>query len=166
MQEPTDPSVLHSDERAFESFWGLARGVARPEALSVDAFAAFWSAKEVAPAPAAAEPVEIVKPAEVKPAEKVKPELVVVEDAAPNVRRAYGEDALQALSLALEAIRIDLRDSGRQLSWLGNEPGLTGFHRVPYALGLQLVEKLESMIDAETEKYAQECIAGLHSASR
>lgn len=89
-----------------------------------------------------------------------------VEDAAPNVRRAYGEDALQALSLALEAIRIDLRDSGRQLSWLGNEPGLTGFHRVTYALGLQLVERLESMIDAETEKYAQECIAGLHPASR
>lgn len=85
-----------------------------------------------------------------------------VGDAAPNVRKAYGEDALQALSLALEAIRIDLRDSGRQLSWLGNQPGLTGFHRVTYALGLQLVEKLESMIDAETEKYAQECIAGLH----
>jgi hypothetical protein len=87
-------------------------------------------------------------------------------DAAPNVRRACGEDALQALSLALEAIRIDLRDSGRKLSWLGNEPGITGFHRVTYALGLQLVEKLESMIDAETEKYAQECIAGLHLASR
>jgi hypothetical protein len=62
-------------------------------------------------------------------------------------------------------IRIDLRDSGRKLSWLGNEPGLTGFHRVTYALGLQLVEKLESMIDAETEKYAQESIAGLHPAS-
>ena len=82
MQEPTDPSVLHSDERAFESFWGLARGVARPEALSVDAFAAFWSAKEVAPAPVAAEPVEVIEPVSLpESASPVASPVAVVEEA-------------------------------------------------------------------------------------
>lgn len=87
-------------------------------------------------------------------------------DTNQGMRRAYGEDALQALSLALEAIRIDLRDSGRKLSWQGNEPGLTGFHRVTYALGFQLVQKLEGMIDSEIDKYAEQCLTGSHPASR
>ncbi|MBL8636164.1 MAG: ATP-dependent DNA helicase RecQ [Myxococcales bacterium] len=44
----------------MDPFWGPGRAVARPESLSVDAFAAFWSALDVAPA--SAEPAEVVEP--------------------------------------------------------------------------------------------------------
>lgn len=81
---------------------------------------------------------------------------------APSTRRAFGEDGFQALALALEAIRIDLRDTGRKLSWLGGEPGITGFSRVPYHFGSKLVEELEAHIDARVDKFSEEAAAGLH----
>lgn len=87
----------------------------------------------------------------------------IAEDGAKaEVNRACGSDALQALSLAMEGVRIALRDRGGKLSWLGQQPGMTGFHRVPSLFGWDLVEKIEAMIDAEVDKYAQQCVEGQH----
>jgi len=81
---------------------------------------------------------------------------------APFNGRAFGEDGFQAIALALEAIRIDLRDMGRKFSWLGGEPGITGFSRVPYLFGSKLVEELEAHIDARVDQFSEEAAAGLH----
>lgn len=87
----------------------------------------------------------------------------IAEDGATaEVKRACGSDALQALSLALEGVRIALRDRGGKLSWLGQQPGMTGFHRVPALFGFDLVEKIEAMIDAEVDKYVREGLQGQH----
>ena len=83
-------------------------------------------------------------------------------DHAPLTGGAFGEDGFQAIALALEAIRIDLRETGRKFSWLGGEPGITGFSRVPYHFGSKLVEELEAHIDARVDKFSEEAAAGLH----
>ena len=75
--------------------------------------------------------------------------------------KGYGEDGCQALSLALEKIRVFLDSRPRSLSWNGMEPGLTGFHRVPTSIGFGIgfVRRLEALIDREVEQFAQEAIA-------
>lgn len=78
-----------------------------------------------------------------------------------DVKTAAGADAMQALTQALEGIRITIRDGGHKFSWGGGEPGVTGFHRVPYSLGVELVDMLEGMIDAQSDKYAHDLMAGL-----
>ncbi len=80
----------------------------------------------------------------------------------PFTGRAFGEDGFQAIALALEAIRIDLRDTGRRFSWLNGEPGITGFSRVPYHFGSKLVDELEAHIDARVDRFSEEAAAGLH----
>ena len=68
---------------------------------------------------------------------------------------AFGVDSMQALQLALEHIHRVLR--GRGLSWLGGEPGLTGFTRsVPISFGTPLVQHLDALIETETDRFAGE----------
>lgn len=65
-------------------------------------------------------------------------------------------DALQALQLALEAIRTTLERNGKVLSWSGGEPGDTGFTRsVPTFYGLDFARRLERLIDHEVERFAR-----------
>jgi hypothetical protein len=45
---------------------------------------------------------------------------------AGTLRRALGEDAVQALELVLQAIRLELEQHGEKLTWTG-EPGDVGF---------------------------------------
>ena len=75
--------------------------------------------------------------------------------------KGYGEDGCQALSLALEKIRVFLDSGPRALSWNGMAPGLTGCHRVPTSIGFGIgfVRRLEAMIDKEVAQFAQEAIA-------
>lgn len=73
-----------------------------------------------------------------------------------------GVDAVQALSLALEAIRVTLAKRPDRLCWLGQEPGITGFHRVTHAFGFGLVERLERQIDDAVDQHALEVMGGLH----
>lgn len=87
----------------------------------------------------------------------------IAENGAPLVEsRGMGSDAFQALALALEGIRVNLRDRQPRLSWMGFWPGVTGFHRVNYAFGPQIVDELEAHIDRRLEEYSAECAAGLH----
>lgn len=75
--------------------------------------------------------------------------------------KGYGEDGCQALALTLEKIRMVLDCRSRPLCWLGMEPGLTGFHRVPTSVGfgVRFVRRLEALIDREVEQFAQEAMA-------
>ena len=73
----------------------------------------------------------------------------------------HGIDAFQALTQALEGIRVMLVRMGRSLTWLNFEPGFTGFTRsVPFTFGLESVREMESLIDNTYERHALEAIEG------
>ena len=79
-----------------------------------------------------------------------------------EIQTVPGIDAVQALSLALEAIRVTLAKRPERLCWLGQEPGITGFHRVTHAFGYGLVERLEHQIDEAVDQHAREVMSGRH----
>jgi hypothetical protein len=72
------------------------------------------------------------------------------------VEYGYGVDAIQALTTALEGIRVALERSGKRLSWIGGNPGDAGFERpVPSALGLHFSRRLNRMIDREVARFVR-----------
>jgi hypothetical protein len=65
------------------------------------------------------------------------------------VKHAYGEDAVQALQLAFDGVRVHLEPHGTRLSWVG-EAGFTGFPRfVPYSFGRAFSRRVERFIERE-----------------
>jgi hypothetical protein len=68
----------------------------------------------------------------------------------PNIQEYYGhgEDSMQALTLALQGIRVMLEQNRQRVSWLGGEPGDHGFARmVPEPFGLKFSTRLNRIID-------------------
>lgn len=91
------------------------------------------------------------------------PYLLAEAGQAPSLQTGCGVDAFQALENAQEGIRVALAKTGRDLCWLGGEPGLTGFTlHIPISFGLGLVRHLEALVEEEVERYAQEAAAGKH----
>lgn len=73
-----------------------------------------------------------------------------------KVRHAHGFDAVQALVLAIESVRVTLDRSGRRFSCLGGELGDTGFPRyVPTAFGPEFARRLSRLIDREVQRFAR-----------
>lgn len=71
-----------------------------------------------------------------------------------KIQYGYGIDALQALTTALEGIRVMLEQSGKTFSLVGGEPGYTGFDRpVPSSLGAEFNVRLNRIIDREIAKF-------------
>ena len=70
--------------------------------------------------------------------------------------RALGEDSVQALQLAFEAVRLELEPHAATLSWYG-ERGETGFPQyVPYTFGGRFRKRLEAMVRREIEREAEQ----------
>jgi len=70
-----------------------------------------------------------------------------------GTKYGYGVDAIQAVSVAPEGIRVTLAKSEYRLSWLGGEPGYTGFDRlVTTAFGQKFTNRLNAKIDREIRK--------------
>ena len=88
--------------------------------------------------------------------------LLIVEPGQPEVPDAgHGNDAFQALQLALEHIRVKLAARGEGLRWESGEPGDTGFYRtVPTFFGMLFARKLETQIDREVERFSHDAAAG------
>jgi hypothetical protein len=71
-----------------------------------------------------------------------------------RVQYGYGVDAIQSLTTALEGVRVILERSGQRFSWLGGEPGYTGFDRlVTSSLGAKFNQQLNLIIDREIAKF-------------
>ena len=71
-----------------------------------------------------------------------------------RVQYGYGVDAIQSLTTALEGVRVMLERSGQRFSWLGGEPGYTGFDRlVTSSLGAKFNQQLNLIIDREIAKF-------------
>ena len=69
-----------------------------------------------------------------------------------GIQYGYGVDAIQALTTALEGIRVMLERNGGQFSWLGGD--YTGFDRlVTSSFGAKLNARLNRIIDREIERY-------------
>ena len=69
-----------------------------------------------------------------------------------KVGSALGEDSVQALQLAFEAVRLELEPYGAAVSWYG-VAGETGFpHYVPYAFGTRVRKRLEAVLRREIER--------------
>ena len=66
--------------------------------------------------------------------------------------RATGRDGIEALLLAVDAVRRELEPFGGRLSWTG-EPGELGLPApVPDFLGSAFRQRVEHMVRAETER--------------
>ena len=71
-----------------------------------------------------------------------------------GVQYGYGVDAIQALTTALEGIRVTLERSEQKLSWVGGEPGYTGFDRfVTTPFGVRFTKRLNGIIDQEINRF-------------
>jgi hypothetical protein len=67
----------------------------------------------------------------------------------------YGVDQMQAILLAFEGVLTALRNSGTEWGWIHGDKGDIGVPRfVPRGFGRRFASKLESIIDAETNKFA------------
>lgn len=70
---------------------------------------------------------------------------------------AYGVDSMQALQMALEGVRVRLRDCGEVMTFLEGEPGDLGIARpIPLGYGLELYERLERLVDDEVTRAVRE----------
>lgn len=73
-----------------------------------------------------------------------------------KTQHAHGEDGIQALLLAIESVRTALKKSGKRFSWVGGEPGDTGFTPiVPTFFGPGFAKRLELMIEREVDRFAR-----------
>jgi hypothetical protein len=69
----------------------------------------------------------------------------------------YGVDALQALTTALEGIRVMLDEIGKPLAWSGVLPDHTGFQRlIPIAAGPKVSARLELLVDRELNRHLRQ----------
>ena len=67
-----------------------------------------------------------------------------------KVQKAFGADSMQALILAIQGIRVNLEQSGRDLYWGDPEIGVDFPLNVPTSWGKGLVEKVRLAIERET----------------
>jgi len=70
-----------------------------------------------------------------------------------------GMDALQALTIALAAIRSSLDPYGDRISWFDDGPSSRGWHGIPYQVSLptpeherRVIERIQSEIDRESQE--------------
>jgi hypothetical protein len=72
-----------------------------------------------------------------------------------RIGRALGEDGVQSLQLAFEAVRLELEHHAAILTWYG-ELGETGFPQyVPYMFGGRFRKRLEAMVNRAIEREAR-----------
>jgi len=73
-----------------------------------------------------------------------------------GIQHGRGVDAIQALYMALEGVRVQLERSGVRLSWSGGRAGDAGFYRfVPKFFGPKFSKRLDQIIDREVERFGR-----------
>ena len=73
-----------------------------------------------------------------------------------GIQYGRGVDAIQALYMALEGVRVLLERSGARLTWIGGQPGDAGFYRfVPKFFGPKFSKRLDRVIDREVEAFCR-----------
>src|SRR5687767_1590936 len=76
---------------------------------------------------------------------------------AARLEFGYGVDALQALTSALEGIRVVLDEIGKPLAWSGVLPDHTGFPRsIPIGPTPEMSARLERLVDRELKRLVRQ----------
>jgi hypothetical protein len=74
-------------------------------------------------------------------------------DGVMNEKTSHGEDAIQALILAIELVRVEIKKTGILFTWIG-EKGDAGFPRsVPSYFGLAFQNLIEEQIERELNEF-------------
>jgi hypothetical protein len=69
---------------------------------------------------------------------------------------ACGLDGMQALLMAVEALRVTMEESGKRLAWEGGENGDHGLPRVvPAFFGVPFAQRVSRLIDQEVERFSR-----------
>jgi hypothetical protein len=72
---------------------------------------------------------------------------------------AYGEDAVQALLMAFEGVRVTLKKNDSSFTWIGEE-GDAGFPMlVDGGADLSFTRRLESLVEKEKDKFWKKAAA-------
>lgn len=80
-----------------------------------------------------------------------------------TVQQASGVDSMQALQLAMQAIRKALLPHSKRLRWVGGQAGDVGFPMaIPEIFGAKFSQQLEGMVLRETDRFGR----SLERASR
>lgn len=73
-----------------------------------------------------------------------------------KTRQAFGIDAIQSLSNALEAVRMSLKDAKSNYTWKGGEQGDPGFEQpIPHYFGVKFADRMARLIDREARTLAR-----------
>ena len=84
-----------------------------------------------------------------------------------RVYPAYGVDAIQALQLALEAIRLQLARYRVRATWPGGEKGDPGFPQmVPIAFGPAFATRISRLIAREEKLFVRDVLRKRREARR
>jgi hypothetical protein len=72
------------------------------------------------------------------------------------VQQASGIDSMQALQLAMQALRKALLPHARRLRWVGSQPGGVGFPMaIPEIFGVEFSQQLEGMVQRATDRFGR-----------
>jgi hypothetical protein len=72
------------------------------------------------------------------------------------VQQASGIDSMQALQLAMQAVRKALLPYAKQLRWVGSEAGSLGFPMaIPEIFGVKFSQRLEGIVQRETDRFGR-----------
>jgi hypothetical protein len=84
-----------------------------------------------------------------------------------TVQQASGIDAIQALQLAMQAIRKALHPYAKQLRWVGSPPGGLGFPMmIPEVFGVKFSQRLEGLVQRETDRFGRSLERATRKAAR
>lgn len=83
-----------------------------------------------------------------------------------RVERALGLDSVQALQVAIQAIRIHLERDAKGATWAGGEQGDPGFPQAVPAFGLAFDRRMRRIIAREEKSFVQEVLRKRRAASR
>lgn len=83
-----------------------------------------------------------------------------------RVEHAFGLDAIQALQIALQGIRVQLEGHAKGATWEGGEQGDPGFPQVVPAFGLAFDRHMSRIIAREEKRHVREVLRRRREARR
>jgi len=73
-----------------------------------------------------------------------------------RIHYVHGLDSVQSITIALDAIRLTLRQTRKRFTWIGGEEGDDGFPvTIPTLFGPEFSRQLEQIVDREVLRFSR-----------